>query len=131
MRAADAQSWIRSAEEDLVWARVSLEAKLFTRSCFAAQQSVEKALKALLVARTAAYPRVHTLLELLSLVVEVDPSLQDFRPQCEVLDKYYTPTRYPEFVEEGQFDSARAKEALELAEEVVKSVVSRIVAAQE
>src|SRR3990172_11498376 len=96
MRGADTQNWFRSAEDDLLWARISLEGGLFTRACFASQQAVEKILKAFLVARTGAYPRVHPLLELLSLAVELDGSLQRFRSQCEILDKYYTPTRYPE-----------------------------------
>lgn len=127
MRDADAESWMRSAEEDLLWARISIEGQLFTRACFAAQQSVEKALKAFLIARTGAYPRVHPLLELLALAVEIDSSLKEFRPQCQILDKYYTPTRYPEFAGEEDFDSERAEEALALAKLIVESVGARTV----
>ncbi len=122
MRGADAQSWIKSADDDLLWAKISLEGGLFTRACFACQQAVEKILKAFLVARTGAYPRVHTLLELLALAVELDGSLQQIRSQCEILDKYYTPTRYPELALTEDFDAARAQEALDLATTIVHSV---------
>ncbi len=45
MRGADTENWLRSAEDDLLWARISLEGGLFTRACFASQQAVEKILK--------------------------------------------------------------------------------------
>ena len=51
--------WLSDAEEDLSTARVLLDRGLHKQACFHAQQSVEKALKAALLRRTGALPKIH------------------------------------------------------------------------
>jgi HEPN domain-containing protein len=57
------QLWLNKANEDLTVARLVLEEKFFSHVCFLAQQSIEKALKGYLFAKTGAYPRTHGLVD--------------------------------------------------------------------
>jgi len=58
--------WLRLADEDLAMARLALDQGIYRQTCFHAQQAVEKALKALLLARQGPYPRTHSLEDLLA-----------------------------------------------------------------
>ncbi len=45
--AAEAKRWLRQAENDLEFARLGLREGFFSQACFLAQQSAEKAVKAI------------------------------------------------------------------------------------
>jgi HEPN domain-containing protein len=53
--------WLRQSENDLAWARHSLEGGFFSQTCFGAQQASEKALKALCFSRGYDVVRTHSL----------------------------------------------------------------------
>lgn len=90
-----AYDWLSQAQEDLAAAQTSHEGNRYEWSCFQAQQSGEKALKALLLARNMAV-REHSLLHLCKELERLD-----LKPPGEVwggaqeLDRHYIPTRYP------------------------------------
>lgn len=95
-----AHDWLRQAVSDLKHAEHALDDRDYDWSCFAAQQSAEKALKAV-------YQHLHSvvwghsvlaLLEGLEQHKTVDPSLKD---AARRLDKYYVPTRYPNGFAQG------------------------------
>jgi HEPN domain-containing protein len=109
--------WLRSAYSDLELARVRRPSKvLFEGLCFHAQQAAEKALKAILIAKSVPPPNTHnirTLLDLLPQEVIVPEEIED----AASLTDYAVTSRYP-----GDFESVdeeEYKEAVRLAETVV------------
>lgn len=95
MSAKPPEQWLDFAAEDLAVARLVFAEEHLAHSCFLSQQCVEKAFKAYLIAKTRNYPRIHNLVDLLDLCEKVDETFSQFRPDCEVIDQYYIPTRYP------------------------------------
>jgi HEPN domain-containing protein len=126
MREADVATWLRFSEDDIRWADAGRNARLYSRSRFAAQQSVEKALKAFLPKTTGLYPRVHSLLALLDLARSQDPSLEKLKTVCDALDKYYTPVRYPDARLPEDFHLSEADAAIENASILLDEIRSRI-----
>jgi HEPN domain-containing protein len=109
----DPFAWVARAEEDFALARTALRRKqpLASGACFHAQQCAEKYLKALLISKSADFPKTHDLLMLNNLcstngiLLEIDPR------HLNTLADYAVRTGYP-----GN-DPTRedAKEAIELA----------------
>lgn len=97
-----ALDWFRQAEADLEHAESALQQKDYEWSCFAAQQSAEKALKALFLSLHGD-PWGHSVLALLEGLPEpakksvTGPLLDSAR----ALDKHYIPTRYPNGFAQG------------------------------
>lgn len=92
--------WIDKAEADFQGAAALHRRRkdpLPDLVCFHAQQSVEKYLKALLIAHGVQPPRSHDLLELLDLCVSFAPDLDPSRPRFQSLNDYAVPVRYPGF----------------------------------
>jgi HEPN domain-containing protein len=111
--ANDSRAWAASAEEDFILARTALQRKqpLVSGACFQAQQCAEKYMKALLLSKSADFPKTHDLLMLNNLCsvagvfLEIDPK------HLNTLSDYAVRTRYPG--EEPNVEDA--KEAIELA----------------
>ncbi len=92
---AEADRWLKQAENDLDFARLGLREGFHAQVCFLAQQSAEKAVKAigyLLGERTVLG---HSVAVLAERYAERVPELTDLRDHAGVLDQYYIPTRYP------------------------------------
>ncbi|HID20684.1 MAG TPA: HEPN domain-containing protein [Methanophagales archaeon] len=66
-------------------------------ACFLAQQSAEKGLKAFLYARGEGLVFGHSVAELCRRAASLDRELGTIRKKAATLDKYYIPTRYPNF----------------------------------
>ncbi len=98
-RSAD---WFRQAEADLEHAEASMKEGDFEWSCFAAQQSAEKAVKALYYALHGD-PWGHSLLVLIqSLPETVAARLSgELLDSARALDKHYIQTRYPNGFDAG------------------------------
>jgi HEPN domain-containing protein len=118
------------ATEDLTVARLVLEEEHTAHACFLSQQCIEKAFKAYLVARTASYPRIHNLVDLLNLCEALDQSFSHFRSDCTAIDQYYVPTRYPIATPGGLPDGmpsiAAARKATNAAETILEFVTRRL-----
>lgn len=88
------RDWDTQADRDLQHAVSALDAGHFEWAAFAAQQSAEKAVKALILAR-GGEPWGHSVV---GLVEALPPAV---RPEREILDaaarldKHYVPSRYP------------------------------------
>jgi HEPN domain-containing protein len=110
-----APDWLRQAEADLEHARASLDHGDHEWACFAAQQSAEKAVKAVFF-HLHGDPWGHSLLALLEGLVEparkaVTAELLD---AARALDKQYIPTRYPNgFAQGAPTDYYTARDARE------------------
>ncbi len=114
------RSWLRRAKSNLTRARshAGLPDVVYEDLCFDAQQAAEKALKAILVQRQAAFPKTHALADLLTLVakagVEVPPEIEE----ATLLTPYAVEARYPGLWEE--VTATDHQEAVRVAERVVR-----------
>ena len=90
--------WIDKAEGDLLTAQREYRARNrpnYDAVCFHAQQTAEKYLKACLQEANKVIPRIHNLVDLVSLCIEVDPIFSILEPELRGLDGYAVRTRYP------------------------------------
>lgn len=124
------RDWITQAESDLEHARKSLDMQDYNWSCFASQQSAEKALKALydfLGGEGWGHMIVKLLRELPQDKVSVKKELLE---KAVHLDKLYIPTRYPNGFESGAsadyYTAKEAQEAIEDAESILSFVKAHI-----
>ena len=85
-------NWWKHARKDLEKAEVLYDSKHFDGAAFFCQQGVEKALKALLIKKTASFPRIHDLTKLARLAKAPD----DIIVLCARINPAYTAARYPD-----------------------------------
>jgi HEPN domain-containing protein len=123
----DPAAWVDYAMEDLELARRALAPpRAMPRGAFYhAQQSAEKFLKAFLVFRRATFPRVHDLEYLLRRCVELDAGFEALAQDCEVLNEYGVPVRYPP-EDEPVPGSEQGRNALTIASRIADFVQSRL-----
>lgn len=90
--------WVQKAEADYlgaVYLRRHRKIPLPDLVCFHCQQSAEKYLKAFLQEAGATFPKTHNLLDLLQLLMRVNPSLKKLQADLLVLEDYAVKFRYP------------------------------------
>lgn len=120
--------WLDRADDDIQFARLGLREGFYTQVCFHAQQAIEKSLKGLLVFQKRSYPKTHGLLELVSLVTEIN--LNELRANIAIIEDYYVPMRYPDAAAgmkaTGPPNQTEAAEALQTAEKVFECVIQTI-----
>ena len=94
------------------------------------KQGVEKALKGYLRSRQDSIPKTHSLIELLALCQQLDGSFSELEPDCERLDRYYIPTRYPDAFPglgpEGLPTCEEAKEAVTTLKRIIDWIQKRM-----
>jgi len=92
----EAQRWLGTAEEDLDAAKVLLREGKYSHSCFLAQQSGEKALKALWYF-LGEDPWGHSIYKLILEIPdeEIRKKMAEIQDEAVGLDRFYIPTRYP------------------------------------
>lgn len=126
------QDWINEAEGDLEHAKSDLTQGFYNWACFSAQQSAEKAVKAVFQKMhvEAWGHSVSDLLQELSREQEVSKELIE---EALELDKAYIPTRYPNAHPSGsprtRYIKAEAQRLINYAEEIFKfcsSTLSKI-----
>ena len=104
-----------------------LEARRYVYVLFCCQQAAEKALKAVVIARTGKLaPRIHNLPRLAELAgVALDPPRLDLLAD---LSNYYVQTRYPDEIESvGQeTDPQRVQATLDMTEETLEWLLSML-----
>jgi HEPN domain-containing protein len=117
-------AWLQKAEEDELSVRAVLKEGAPSTACFLSQQMAEKSLKALLVFQGKEFPKVHDLLVLESLLLEIIPEVKTLHEDLNFLSSYYIETRYPgDFPE---FSKDESQEAYEAASRVKKFSVDMI-----
>lgn len=121
---AEADRWLKQAENDLEFARLGLREGFYSQVCFLAQQSAEKAAKAigyLLGERTVLG---HSVAVLADRYAERVPDLKDLMDDAGALDQYYIPTRYPNGLPGGYpfmaFSAKQATAAIKAAERFLR-----------
>lgn len=118
--------WLRQAEDDLLWAKDTLEKKRYAQACFTAQQVGEKALKALALHLGYDSIRSHSIREIAE-ALEING---DIANMAKRLDLYYISARYPDAFPSGApfeyFTPDQAEEAVFFAEKLVVDVRKRV-----
>ena len=116
----DPREWLRRARSNLALARAggATPEVLYEDLCFEAQQAAEKAVKALLVLRQAAFPKTHVIGELLTLVDRSGIPVGEGLWEAADLTVYAVRVRYPG--EQEDVPEEEYAQALELAELVVR-----------
>jgi len=104
-------------------AELAVSRSICRQACFHAQQAVEKALKAFLVARVGTHPKSHSLEQLL--LFDRSDELRTWRAQCRRLDQYYLPTRYADAVPESSGAEPGPDEAAQAIQDA-KAIVTDI-----
>lgn len=120
----EASRWLRQAEVDVDAARANAE-RFPALSCFLAQHSAEKALKAILYATGERLVVGHSIGDLGRRVAEHSPSYAALSGDAAALDRFYVPTRYPNGLPEGAhpseaFNLKDARAAAEVAAKVLE-----------
>lgn len=120
----DPREWINRARSDLTQATNEVPGVYIESLCFNAQQSAEKAIKAVMISRNIEFPFVHDLDFLLSLLEDKGEVIPAPIQQASKLTKYAAITRYP-----GDTDPVTIQEyteAIAIAEAVLHWAEERI-----
>lgn len=119
----DAQLWLRQAADDHRFGRLALANEFNAQACFIAQQSAEKAVKAVayhLGMRPVVGHSIHALLKRLNARGGVTEKLLVLGGE---LDQYYIATRYPDALPgvtpSDAFSGAQARAALRAARRIL------------
>jgi HEPN domain-containing protein len=115
--------WLRSAREDLTYARVAAAAGHHAPACFHSQQAAEKAVKAVHYLRGARVVIGHNVRSLIESLDPEAPALSARLDDARDLDVFYIPTRYPDGLESGTpgeaFGARQSARAISAAEAIV------------
>jgi len=115
------ERWIISAERDLKKSKDNLNMGNYDLASFLCQQSVEKALKSLLIKQTKEFPKIHDLVRLGNLV-NIDKNLLE---NCKKLTTVYTGTRYPDISDE-EYTKEESEEDIKITEMILKWVKKKL-----
>lgn len=94
------EEWLERAEEDYRQALVALRQKkypAYNTVCFHAQQCAEKYVKAFLVRHRIRFQKIHDLIRLKFICMEVDPNFEMISDALALLFPYAVDARYPGF----------------------------------
>lgn len=113
------EKWFKQAEADFAKIQVLVNSNSFDGAMFYSQQSIEKALKALIIKTKKQLPRIHDLLAL-SKMANCSKEIID---KCKIINPYYIETRYPDFlgkIPAESFEKEEVKRVLKLTKEVLE-----------
>jgi HEPN domain-containing protein len=117
-----AGDWLKQAEGDLGHSRNAEKAGDYDWACFAAQQSAEKAVKGLILAK-GGEGWGHSVLRLLKDLSQLMTVSESLIRSAMRLDKHYIPTRYPNGFDTGApkeyYSDEDANQAIEDAKTIV------------
>ena len=126
----DIKEWMRRSSGNLARAEAGkMEDRfLFEDLCYDAQQTAEKALKALCISLNISFPWTHSIAELLTLLENNGVDIPEIVKEAEILTVYATDTRYPgdwEPVEEEEYVEAlrHAKTIFDWVSEKLKNLL--------
>jgi HEPN domain-containing protein len=121
-----ASEWLMQAERDLGSSISLFSNEYYEQACFLAQQSAEKAVKALGYLRGARFVLGHSVTELIREYGNHYPSLKQHLETAQRLDQIYVTARYPN-ASQGTgpfrlFSRSQAEELTRSAGQIVKEV---------
>lgn len=126
----EGRRWLRSAKEDLAYARHAAEGGFHAPACFHAQQAAEKAVKAVHYRRGARAVLGHNVRALVQSLDPRVPTLDHHLDAARELDLFYITSRYPNGLDSGTpaeaFSQPQAARALEAAGRILEAVETEI-----
>lgn len=123
------EDWMKQAKRDLRNAGILLESDGYEWCCFAAQQSAEKAVKALFQ-KLGANAWGHSVNMLLSSLPESVRPAADLIDKAKELDKHYIASRYPNSYPSGApfeyYTKSEAERAIQYADKIIQFCEDKI-----
>lgn len=116
----DPREWLNRARSNLIRATAEAPGVYLEDLCYDAQQAAEKALKALLILRGVAFPYVHDLGKLLTLLQQAGIAIPEAVKDAGRLTRFAVGARYPGVSEPVTYQEWQ--EAVAIAERVVRWV---------
>jgi len=103
------EKWIKKAENDLLVITNNLASENIPvdACCFHAQQAAEKYLKAYLISKEIAFPKIHDLIALDNLCININPSFVKIQQAALRLSDYAIVPRYPDALDDLTIDDAK------------------------
>lgn len=119
----ETKTWLDFAIENHESAKILLESKLFNPCLQNVQQSVEKALKSVLIEKSFVFIRTHSIGELKNKLEENGIKINLDDDECDFLDSIYLPSKYPlgSVLPYYEPDKEICKKAILISKEVLKS----------
>lgn len=119
----NAERWLKEANYTFRQAGQTCDAGAYNLTCFLAEQTAQKSLKAVLYFDGARFITIHSVAELIKEVSKNHPEFLELKNRGAILDQYYLSTRYPDAVPEPAvpaelFGEKQAKEAIEIAKKI-------------
>lgn len=120
----ETKTWLRYARENLESSKILLQSMLYNPCLQNIQQTVEKALKAILIEKAIKLERTHDIFEIKCLLlnnnIEIDLSDDD----CDFLNSIYLPSKYPvgSALADYEPDEKICQDAIKIAEKALLSV---------
>jgi HEPN domain-containing protein len=114
----DPREWLNRAKSNLAQASRVLPGVYLEDLCFASQQAVEKAVKAVFIHRSVRFPYVHDLARLLNLLDRNGVKVPKYVREAESLTLYAVESRYPGL--SGPVSKREHRRAVHLAEAVLR-----------
>lgn len=121
----EVKRWWQQSEADFKTANNSFKSSDYYASAFWCQQAVEKALKSLLLEKNKELIKIHDLV----ILGRKCGLPKDLLKECDKLTHVYTETRYADIggrLPLKEFDEAKTKEFLKMAENILKWVGKNI-----
>ncbi len=91
----ESKIWLDYAEENLKSAKVLLKSELLNPCLQNIQQTIEKALKSILIEKTTKLKKTHSINDLKNILQNNGISIQLSDDECDFLDSIYLPSKYP------------------------------------
>lgn len=128
----ETKNWLKYSKENLHSAIILLESELFNPCLQNIQQSVEKALKAIIIEKSLSFKKTHSILELKYMLSNDGINIDLPDEECEFLDSVYLPSKYPIMSVLPEFDPDFniCKNGIEIAKQVI-SLVEKIVQSED
>jgi HEPN domain-containing protein len=113
----DIMEWVRIARQDSDSAQklAGFYPAPIEVICYLSQQSIEKILKAYVIAKENKLTRTHDLKVLITKCEQYSPDFSRFNSVCALMSQYASLTRYPPILELEEYDMKQAlKNALQI-----------------
>lgn len=116
-----AEEWFKIGRDELRAAEIMMkEQGLYSQVCFYCHQSVEKYMKGFLTLNGKNLEKIHDLGELNNFCLAINKGFDKFSDDCEILNQFYIPTRYPMHYEIHKKEVA--VKAFKIAKEIIEFI---------
>jgi HEPN domain-containing protein len=91
----EAEIWLNYAKENLQSSEILFESNLYNPCLQNAQQSIEKALKAILILKRIPVKKTHDVFELNQKLLKGNVAIDISEDECDLINSIYLPSKYP------------------------------------